>query len=151
MQKDRPWKVQTLFVAYSANFMFPVTSGGFREEPSLVQGYYFSTNLGTTHFLKSIRTWITGLTLAPEGYGSLATLQPVHGPQCLRSGSHWGCRMSENLRSGSTELFTLCKLYLVLILHYWDTCRKWHCATACQLVEYRTTNISPWLLVEMIT
>ena len=41
---------------------------------------------------------MTGLTLAPEGFDSLAMLQPVHGPQCLRSGSNWGCRMSENER-----------------------------------------------------
>jgi len=48
---------------------------------------------------------MAGLTLASEGYDSLATLQPVHGPQCLRYGSHWGCRMSEEMRWFNTLHF----------------------------------------------
>ena len=63
----------------------------------IISAHYLEKHY-SVHFLRNVRTWITGLTLASEGYGSLATLQPIHRLQCLRSGSHWGCRMSENER-----------------------------------------------------
>jgi len=37
-----------------------------------------------------------GLTLAPEGSGSLSKLQTVHGLHHLRSCYCWGCRIPEN-------------------------------------------------------
>ena len=39
---------------------------------------------------------MAGLTLAPEGSGSLAKLQLLYELLCLRSGWTQGCRMSEN-------------------------------------------------------
>ena len=44
------------------------------------------------------RTWMAGLTLAPEGSGSLSKLQTVHGLHHQRSCHHWGCRIPENKR-----------------------------------------------------
>ena len=44
---------------------------------------------------RTCRAW---LTLAYEGSCSLAKLQPIHKHLLLTSGSHWGCRMSENKR-----------------------------------------------------
>jgi len=41
---------------------------------------------------------MAGLTLAPEGSGSLSMLQTVHGLHRLRSCHHWGCRIPENKR-----------------------------------------------------
>ena len=83
----------------------------------------------SVHLLRS-RTWRVGLTLVSEGSGSLATLQPIHEHFRLRSGSNWGCRIQQ-MRGGSTNLFTLCKVYLVSIPHYWDTVSD----TVCQLVK----------------
>jgi len=39
---------------------------------------------------------MAGLTLAPEGSGSLSKLQTVHGLHCLRSCYPRGCRIPEN-------------------------------------------------------
>ena len=60
--------------------------------------YYFNTSLRMTwptvsvHLLLS-RTWMAGLTLVPQGSGSLAKLQLLHELLCLRSGCTQGCRM----------------------------------------------------------
>ena len=40
---------------------------------------------------------MTRLTLASEGSGSLAKLQPLHKLLHLRSGCNRGCRMSERI------------------------------------------------------
>jgi len=40
---------------------------------------------------------MAGLTLAPEGSGSLSKLQTVQGFHC-RSCYSWGCRITENKR-----------------------------------------------------
>ena len=64
------------------------------------------------------RTWMAGLTSAPEGSCSLAKLQIIHEHLCLRSGSHWGCRVSENKRWG-------------VVQGYWDAVSD----TVCQVVS----------------
>ena len=71
----------------------------------------------SAHFLGS-RSWMTGLTLASEGSGSLAKLQPLHELLHLRSGCYRGCRMSE--RIDEKWLKSLCKVYLVSVSNYWD-------------------------------
>ena len=67
--------------------------------PSLIFQYRPRMTLYSfsVHLLIS-RTWMVGLTLAPEGSGSLVKPQPVYAFLQLRSCSHWGCRMSENNR-----------------------------------------------------
>ena len=59
---------------------------------------------------------MTGLTLASEGSGSLAKLQPLHELLHLRSGCSRGYRISE--RIDERWLKSLCKVYLVSISHY---------------------------------
>ena len=71
-----------------------------------------------------------GLTLVPEGSGSLAKLLPLHELLQLRSGCPRGYRISEN-RWEVDEISILCKVYLVSVSHYWDTLSD----TVCQFVS----------------
>ena len=86
----------------------------------------------SVHLLGS-RSWMTRLTLASEGSGSLSKLQPLHELLHLRSGCHWGymCRMLKNKRWEVVEISILCKVYLVSVSHYWDTLSD----TVCQFVS----------------
>ena len=52
---------------------------------------------------------MTGLTLAPEDFDSLAKLQLPH-RLLLWSGSNWGCRMSVNKRWEVVQQTSLCKV-----------------------------------------
>ena len=74
---------------------------------------------------------MTGLTLAPEGSGSLAKLQPLHKLLHLRSGCSRGYTISENKKWEVVEVSILCKVYLVSVSHYWDTLSD----TVCQFVS----------------
>ena len=76
---------------------------------------------------------MTGLTLAPEGSGSLVKLQPLHELLQLRSGCSRGykCRMLKINGGEAVEIFILCKVYLVSVSHYWDTLSD----TVCQFVS----------------
>ena len=57
---------------------------------------------------------MTGLTLAPEGSGSLAKLQPLHELLHLRSGCPRGYmyRMLENKRREVVEISIFCVRYI---------------------------------------
>jgi len=46
---------------------------------------------------------MAGLTLVPEGSGSLLKHQTAHGLHCLGSRYNWGCRTRDE--TGSTNLF----------------------------------------------
>ena len=76
---------------------------------------------------------MTGLTLASEGSGSLAKLQPLHKLLHLRYGCSRGYmyRILENKRWEVVEISILCKVYLVSVSHYWDTLSD----TVCQFVS----------------
>ena len=112
----------------------------------------------SVHFLRNVKTWITGLTLAPEDYGSRATLQPIHRSQCLRSGSHWDCRMSENKRwkvvqqTSSLCVRYICSQHLTSETHYQTLC---DCLSVSGVLDNSLCGccggLRPWLLVEMIT
>jgi len=41
---------------------------------------------------------MAGLTIAPEGSGSLSKLQTVYELHCLRCCYHWDCKIPENKR-----------------------------------------------------
>ena len=83
------------------------------------------------------KTWRARLTLVSEASGSLAKLQLVHEHLRLRSGSNWGCRMSENKRYERwfNNLFTLCKVSLVLVPHYWNIVSDTVSDTVCQFLS----------------
>ena len=156
-KKAHPSKVQHLFIAYSAKCMFLVPSAGFP--------YSFSTYLGTTLQCTLLKKYkdssyrYTGLTLAPEVYGLLATLQPIHEHLHLRSGWNWGCRMSENKRwevVKQTTSTTLCKIYLVSVPHYIlrHSIRQCDCLSVSEVEDYKhititdvmgvRNNLTPW-------
>ena len=62
---------------------------------------------------------MAGLTLAPEGSGSLVKLQLIHKLLHLRSGWTQGCRMSENKRKAVQEIsMNVCMyVYMYVCMH----------------------------------
>ena len=82
-------------------------------------------------------TWRAGLTLAREGCGSLAKLQPIHEHLHLRSSCHWGCEMSENKRwEVVQQISSLC---VNSVPHHWDTVSDTTVTTHC------LTSRTEWL------
>ena len=79
----------------------------------------------SVHFLGS-RSWMTRLTLAPEGSGSLAKLQPLHKLLQLRSRCNRGymCRMLKNKRWEVVLFCVRCiwSQYLTTETHYQILC-----------------------------
>lgn len=55
------------------------------------------------------RTWMARLTLASEGSGLIAKLQPIHVYLQMWSYSYWGCRMLENKRQFNKLLHFVCE------------------------------------------
>ena len=70
-KKAHPWNVQPPFVTYSACQMY--VSGPICRLSLLFQ-HIPGNNTNNVHFLRNIRTWMAGLTLAPEGSACLLIL-----------------------------------------------------------------------------
>ena len=108
----------------------------------------------SVHLSKS-RMGMVGLTLAPEGSGSLVKPQPVYMLLQLRSCFHWGYRMSENnkwkkplhfVRKRWTqsslvprELFVICRTVWQVRKSWVVTCERDSMHSSC---TYIVSNVS---------
>ena len=110
MQKSPPLKSSNPLVAYRAKCMFLVPPAGFLQHIlcTLLKKYKDMNNW--THS-SSWRLWFTCNALA----NSQAPMFEIWFPLRLQN------VREQDMRGGSTNLFTLCKVYLVLVPHYWDT------------------------------
>ena len=117
-KKSPPLKSSNPLIAYSAKCIFLVPSAAF----PIISAHTWEQHYGV-NFLRifkdmnywthssSWRLWFT--CNAPAN--SRAPMFEIWFPLRLQN------VREQDMRGGSTNLFTLCKVYLVLVAHYWDT------------------------------